>query len=278
MLRKASIQSLFCVFVLGGLATAFESNAEPMSCPSEQAYNSSRLPHLNPSQEFDASCFTSVTDLADDALVVDVRLTKHFEEYHALGAVNLPGESVLQKSYLKNRPFYIVGEAYSRQTLGTLCGRLKEKGFTQAKVIKGGVLSLATVRKTNRPASMVESHYVDPRAMVIELFANQSRLVLLGKDVEKQSGLGGLPSNVVLNLENSDAPSQLAEAASDERYPTFVLGDEAAYREVRSWFSSRHMSNVYFVEGGVTAFRDFVRKNQQIQVAMRSVPNRYSCS
>lgn len=186
---------------------------------------------------------------------------------------------MLQKGYLKNQEVIVVGAPYARQQLGQLCHRLKTNGFDRARIVIGGVLAVSEKRNMNLPASDEAMNFVAPRQFAIELLADQSRLVFLNKNAATKTGLDGLRNTMTLDLEQvSHARDALVEVAGNIRYPVFVVGNEEEYRQVRSWFSSRRIDNVYFVKGGVQGFQEFVKENRRIQIAMRSVPNRYKCS
>jgi rhodanese-related sulfurtransferase len=253
------------------------------SCPSEQQYLGSKFDQPAAPQNFDSSCFTSrdisADQISNSALLVDVRTKQRFSESHIVSSVSMPGDTVLSKGYLKTQPLLILGEPYERQRLGQLCSRLKASGFHQAKIVLGGASALSATHKLNQPVGMADSSYLTPREFVLEFFANQARLVVLGADALKQSGFDTLNGATIIDV-NDQQPgaAALINVAEGDRYPTIVLGTEADYRVVRSWFGSHQIHNVYFVEGGVDALVKFVRSNRQTQLAMRAVPNRFKCS
>lgn len=269
----------FTFTILLILFARFSYSANESSCPSELQYNQSKTNVPFVRSEFNDGCFVDVDRVSIDSLIVDTRARKEFEAFHVLGSINLQGDSILAKSYLRNEQIVVLGEPHERRLLGELCSRLERKGFSHVQIVPGGALALSAIRKTNRPATLIRSQYISSREFVVELFSDQGRLIFLEEQTVRQSGLVGLQNAVTIDLEKRQASSEkLVELSRDSRYPTFVLGTEEQYRTVRSWFSSHQINNVYFVEGGVPAFQDYVQKNQQVQLAMKSVPNRYSCS
>lgn len=89
-------------------------------------------------------CLADATTLASEIrtgrrLAVDVRPSTAFAAAHIPGSANVPAFALPTKAFLRERPLALVGNGFDRSVLLRLCGRLREQGFTDVSVLRGGV-------------------------------------------------------------------------------------------------------------------------------------------
>jgi rhodanese-related sulfurtransferase len=132
------------MIAFGLLITTASVNAyqdELPFCESEQTYLDQVKGQLNaPAIKEDFNCFQSIeaTDL-QHSLMVDTRLELDFHKVRIPNSVNLSETSLLHTHSLKTRPVLVVDKGFSRTGMAQLCVKAREAGFTQLKVLLGGL-------------------------------------------------------------------------------------------------------------------------------------------
>lgn len=91
------------------------------------------------------SCIASSADarepLEPQIMIIDVRQESQFQRYHIPGSANLPARSLAHKPSLKHREILLVGDGRSGRELYSVCGLLKQSGFSSVRVLAGGMVS-----------------------------------------------------------------------------------------------------------------------------------------
>lgn len=116
----------------------------PLACaaaaPASAAGHEAGMPAIDP----DFSCGASVPDVhkllsRPDTQVVDLRLPAEFTAFHINGAVNLRAEEMHIKPYWKNKAIVLVGDGKGEADLYRECRRLKQSGYKDVRVMRGGM-------------------------------------------------------------------------------------------------------------------------------------------
>lgn len=76
---------------------------------------------------------------APDTLFVDTRLPAEHAQFGIRGAVNLAALDLRTKSYLKAKRIVLFGNGKAEQEVYRACAQLKQAGFSQVRVLRGGV-------------------------------------------------------------------------------------------------------------------------------------------
>lgn len=75
----------------------------------------------------------------NDTILVDFRLVSDFSIFHALNAINLSAGELRQKKQWQNKTLVLLGSGKAENELYEECFRLKQFGFRQVKVVRGGM-------------------------------------------------------------------------------------------------------------------------------------------
>jgi len=79
----------------------------------------------------------------DDAVVLDVRSMKEFQDGHIVNSINIPlnglGNNLKQMEKHRDKPVVIVCRSGSRS--GSACSVLRKNGFENVKNLRGGMLA-----------------------------------------------------------------------------------------------------------------------------------------
>lgn len=72
-------------------------------------------------------------------LMVDVRASAEYEAAHVDGALNASVVQLKVKPYLKDRAVVLMGSGKAEEELYMACAALKQQGFSQVRVLRGGI-------------------------------------------------------------------------------------------------------------------------------------------
>lgn len=92
-------------------------------------------------------------------LMVDVRSNAEFERAHVDGALNVSVVQLKVKPYLRDRAVVLMGSGKAEEELYMACAELKQQGFAQVRVLRGGMArwqlqGRALVGRSMAPASV----------------------------------------------------------------------------------------------------------------------------
>lgn len=92
----------------------------------------------------DLGCALPVTEIQGllaqpNSLLVDLRPAMDFQAFHAERAVNLGTNELHSKPYWRNKTLVLVGHGKAEGELYRECAQLKQLGYQQVKVLRGGM-------------------------------------------------------------------------------------------------------------------------------------------
>src|SRR5258706_11721829 len=92
----------------------------------------------------DPSCAVAAAELSPaarraDALFVDTRPASEHDQFRIDGALRLRAAELRAKAYLRGRKLVLVGDGKAERELYVACAELKQQGFKQVRVLRGGM-------------------------------------------------------------------------------------------------------------------------------------------
>jgi len=171
------------------------------------------------------------------ALLADVRQSAEYASYHIGGALNVSLGDLHSKPYWRSKPVVLIGSGKAERELYMECTRLKQRGYKDVSVLRGGMASWTAAARplAGRTPSLAEATRLSPEEFWQE-GQDPDNLVLLSKG---QAGLQGeVPFAMVLpavsaaevrtiverrRKEMKNAPLASVILASDESVPVAEL-------------------------------------------------------
>ena len=219
--------------------------------------------------------------------IVDVRKASEFERYRIPDAMNIPLSFVKAKAFLKAQPFVLVDATPGSGELQSACQQLREAGFKQAAVLRGGLLGW------RRSGGVIEGDLLAQRGlnrMAPVEFAEEGGyadwLVVSVANAPEQEVTKLFPKAVALPHPNDDATfaAELKSAVSQadaQRHgaqrPDRGHRWRAASTSWRAWRPAALPSPVLFLEGGLAGYRKFWTEQAAIWAAADRGPKRPRC-
>lgn len=105
---------------------------------------------------------------SSEPVFVDLRSKSDFMRSHIDGSLSMSSSELRTKSFLRNKLVVLLGDGKAEAELYELCSELKNSGFKQTKVLKGGI---GTWILDKRPVSGITPDYIDLSSLTAaELF------------------------------------------------------------------------------------------------------------
>ena len=253
----------------------------PGSCPRPKSAVASTKPrtyNFTPPRPVrrDRSCLVSagkVVPPASPYTLVDVRPADAYERYRIPGSINVPLHAVKAKPFLRAAQVVLINEGRSSAGLESTCAELREAGFTRVAILAGGLnawrdtggrlegdyFAQKSLNRMSAEELFVERHYDD--WLIVDISPKPRA------DTRK-----ALPQVVAFGrpLDEARFTAALKAAVSSKRKAVgeakvLIAGENGTdYDRAERLIRRAGIANVFYLEGGFAAYRDF----QAHQIAM----------
>ncbi|WP_431685856.1 rhodanese-like domain-containing protein [Hahella sp. NBU794] len=270
------LSSIFpLIFVLSPNAHSEERSG---ACRLEQEYLDNAPPYNVSELSEDYSCFVDV-DAVDlnRVTVVDTRSANDFERAFVPGSINLPGNFLFHQSTLKNRSLLLVNKGVLTRQNAQLCARLKEAGFIDVKIVRGGLHAwrLSGNKLAGLPEDIAALSKLTEIEFVVALTGGDAKLIVGQSWYDRVRRY--VPENIpVLPIagDKSFAMALAKALGGDEvsrNLPVIML--EGTLEE----YAESQYRNLYRYEASPEAIERHFESLAKVQEKRRSIPDRYRC-
>ncbi len=113
-------------------------------CRKDDGFSNGTITSL-PGSEPDLKCALPVTEVKSllsnaNTLLVDLRSNAEYQSFHINGALNLNTSDLHSKPYWRKKTVVLIGSGKAERELYSECTRLKQLGYQQVRVLRGGML------------------------------------------------------------------------------------------------------------------------------------------
>lgn len=135
-----------------------------------------------------AGCFVQWGDVEKHLAsyqLVDIRHAQHYEDIHLTASINIPPQHIKTKTFLHDRKILLIAYGFEHQSLNSLCNELRQDGFTQTAILRGGIS--AALRNGARANTRAPHHLVrqmSPDQLVTEYFADGLHVIVENEDLK----------------------------------------------------------------------------------------------
>lgn len=207
-------------------------------------------------------------------IIVDVRDKKSFEKFNIPGSINIPLFAIRTKAFLKTKSLILVNEGYNYSQLEQECERLRKSGF-KVWLLNGGLyfwIQKGAPVKGDAFAQK-ELNKIPPRIFFAEKdYENWIVIDVSFSNDPKASSL--FPQSISVPYINNEKEFILAfentvEKHKDNPFIFMLICDEKGeqYPKVESIVKEIDAKNVFFLKGGIEAYRNFIEQQALIRQA-----------
>lgn len=210
-----------------------------------------------------------------DLALIDLRSASSRRELRIPGALDYPLYALKTKSYLKNRAVLLSGDGFHRLELERGCLELRQKGFKEVKVLKGGIQRWAAAGgRVEGPKKVLSEVQTLSAADVYTEMAGRGLLLI---DVSKEAAppvITGASRYVHLSLTEplSQFSEQLAKRLAQELKGTtdtsiVLFNDSSRAEEVHTLealISALKTQDIWLLKGGRQSLAAFAAQNRSM--------------
>ena len=195
-------------------------------------------------------------------LLVDVRDPIAFESVRIESALNLPEHTISEKSFLRHRPFVLIGKGHRTHELARLCVELKKKGFKNPSVIEGGIVSWLQEGyelKLNDLSATKQIMTLSPRELVSTAGKQKWTIASVGLDKNRIKKI--FSSEYILeDLNKLHVEIKYKNNTKNQVFsPVLIVGAETYEDSLVKSLHKKGMTPVFYLQGGIENYLNYRR-------------------
>lgn len=260
------------------------NNKTPVQeCPVKVEDNDSEKNSTGRNVDFNMSCFVELEKInIKDYQIVDVRRPPEYQLSHIPGSINIPTDQIAYKRRLKTKNLLLVNQGLPQFEMGQYCQILKDKGFKNVNILKGGIhnwlshgLKLAGVNNNTKTYDLVDvrQFFMDYEHQLVQAINIGSRTNGINRAVPSIQ-------NLSLSLDDDAFISRIQSILNGRKNPLkqlVLLGTEDEYQLAKIKLKSILHSDVYFLITDLNALIEYKKKRLAINQARINGPKKSQC-
>jgi len=199
-------------------------------------------------------------------ILVDVRSESDHTLARIPGAMHIPLAFVHTKTFLKGRPFILVGNGHDSVPLLKACRDLQSRRF-KARLLAGGIQGWLAAEGPleGNPAALIPRREMRPEAFFREKDIEGRLVLYVAGDDERQDGDAFLP--YALHITPEENPAQIKKMIAAARPsagdaadlpPLVFTPDGRGHDRIAARLARAGCAPVLFLEGGLAAYRTYL--------------------
>lgn len=275
--KKTAVITIAISFVVGlpvhiGLSATQNSKSSPI--PAELLTGTAKS--RNPAFAISAESVLQKVREKQDIILIDVRKKAEFEKFRIPGSINIPLFAIKTKAFLKSKSLVIVNEGYNYGELEQEWEHLREAGF-KVWILSGG---LGYWRKCAPLEGDVFAQRALNRIPPRSFFAErdyENWIVIDVSVLEKSEAHPLIPRLISLPYENDEEnfietlKGTVAKFQHNRFLSVLICSGKGEYYEhIEKLVQKTHVTNVFFLEGGLEAYKKFLEQQALIRQARDS--------
>ena len=212
-----------------------------------------------------------------DIILIDVRKKAEFEKFRIPGSINIPPFAIKTKAFLKPKSLVIVNEGYNYGELEQECVHLRSSGF-KVWILNGG---LNYWREKGVPLegdvfARKALNRIPPRSFFAE--KDYENWIVIDVSVSKHPEAHPLiPQSISLPYENDEekfiktSKGTVAKLQHSRFLSVLICSEKGEhYEHIEKLVQKAGVTNVFFLEGGLEAYKKFLGQQTLIRQAKDS--------
>ena len=272
--KKAVITLLISLsvglLVRGGVAAA--QHSEALTIPTELL--TSRLKKRNPAFAISVESVLKKLREKQEIILIDVRKRAEFEKFRIPGAINIPLFAIKTKAFLKSKPLVLINEGYSYSQLERECEPLRKFGF-KVWLLNGGLHYWRRKRGPLEGDAFAQKglNRIPPAIFFTE--KDYENWIVIDVSPSKHSEACSLiPRTIFIPYENNEKKfistfKKTVAQHKDNAFISALLFTEKGvlYDKIEKVIKKTDSKPVFFLKGGIEAYRKFLEKQAIIRQA-----------
>ena len=254
------------------------------ACRRDDALFSADNPGLpTPAAKLDLVCGRNAKEASTllaspDSMLVDLRTSTEYQNFHARDAINLTISELAVKSYLKNKNIILMGNGKLDGEVYRTCTFLKQVGYTSVFVFQGGVTnwmlsSYATVGNVTRAFDDIR---LTPSELFIESREAENLIYL---DPSRDDMFKYFPSASILTTVSSEKIKISLEAVKAKELLGLILigARSLTIEQIRSLQQAALPRRLIVYSGSANDYQSFLNQQKKTWIAQVNGPKKLGC-
>ena len=207
---------------------------------------------------------TKIASQNKNLLIVDIRPKDKFKQIHIPHSININPSFFESKKFLAEKNVVLVYGGINRFQAVSLAKEAESKGFKFVRVLDGGLTAWVEAGKPvlRAPGFSEKLHLIKANELYLCLKKEPGSSLILKLKTNKMSKNGFLGAKV-FSIEGNSQRS-LEQGFNKLRKKTslpIIVVDENGdnYKKVQMARNSLSVSQIFYLEGGLKAYRDYIR-------------------
>jgi rhodanese-related sulfurtransferase len=280
--KKTAVITIAISFVVGlpvHIGLSATQNPEAQTIPAELLTGTAK--RRNPAFAISAESVLQKVTENRDIILIDVRKRVEFIKFRIPDSINIPLFAIKTKAFLKSKPLVIVNEGYNYDELEQECAHLREAGFKvwilngglnywrgKGAPLEGDAFAQKTLNRMGARSFFAEKDY-------------ENWIVINVSVLEKSEVHALIPRLIFLPYENDEEKfietlkSAMVKSRHDQFLSVLICSEKGEYYEhIERLVKKTDITNVFFLEGGLEAYKKFLEQQALIRQAKDSLGER----
>ena len=275
--EKAVVALLICLLVILPVREGVSAPGDPQSLniPAE-------LPAIKLKKRQNAFAISVESVLRklkqkQEIILIDVRRKSEFEKFRIPGSINVPLYAVKTKTFLKAKPLVLVNEGYGYRQLEQECEHLRNSGF-RAQLLNGGLYYWrqrgGSLEGDAFPQKALNK--IPPRIFFVE--KDYENWIMIDVSKSRDSEIRSLIPRSISIPYSGDAETFISAfekiLSRSKSYPflsVLIFNEQGGqYQRIEKVVQKTHFRNVFFLKGGIQAYKKFLEHQTMMKQAKQS--------
>lgn len=253
-------------------------------CRRDDALFSADNPGLpTPTARLDLGCGRNAKEAntllaSPDSMLVDLRTSTEYQNFHARDAINLSRSELAVKSYLKNKNIILMGNGKLDGEVYRTCTILKQVGYSSVFVFQGGVTNWML---NNYPIAGNSTRVFDNIRLTPEELSIESREVenLVYLDSSRDDMLKFFPSASILTAVSTETIKASSEAIKTKELLGIILigARSLTIEQIRLLQQAALPRRLIVYSDSANDYQSFLNQQKKTWVAQASGPKKLGC-
>lgn len=207
-----------------------------------------------------------IASMRGKAVFVDVRTAADYELVHISSSLNIPEHTLASRTFLKNRPFIIIGKGHRTRNLAERCVSLKKKGFRKVSVLQGGIASWVQAGypvNQNNKSSVKEIFTLSPRELAATAGRQKWSIAGMGPEISLINKI--FSSERIIKVPDTDESfiKRNSRSSSEIFNPVLIIGAPGYDKNLVRRMTEKGWIPVFYLDGGVAYYLEYRKTHQR---------------
>ncbi len=215
-----------------------------------------------------------------ESLFVDIRDKNNFNKVHIKNSLNINPHFLPSKTFLKEKNVILIYGGINKSLAIKIATDASKAGFKSVRVLDGGITAWieAGQRVESAPGAFEDLYKIKPCDLYSAVKAAPDSIIIATLNTPEMPDEFS-PKVKTIQLEQLDCTfrEKINKSTEDTRIPVIIVDkDGSKIREVIKKIRSCKLKQVFYLEGGVASYRNYVRTMHLVTEGKKHLGKRFN--